>query len=104
MPSLTAADMASRTMKKGWVNRTEADDSEDARENAATATGRAAGVARLAVNRERRRSPLYERRVNNKEEGEALDDELSKDRKNLMREGEKAERVLYGRRSGDKED
>lgn len=38
MPSLTAADLASRTMKKGWVNKTEQDEVDEASEDAAERT------------------------------------------------------------------
>lgn len=72
-------------MKKGWVNKTDAEEeresAEEARDNAAVATGRGAGIARLAVNRERRASPLYERRVNNMERDDAEDLEEAKQKK-----------------------
>lgn len=86
MASLTMADAASRPMKKGWVDRSDADDAEEARDVAAIGTGRAAGVARLMVNRERRASPLYERRVNNMErdEAEALEEAKPKKRRSPL--------------------
>lgn len=51
MPYLTAQDMASRTMRKGWVDRTDAEDdsaaAQDARERAAAVTGRGAKNMRV---------------------------------------------------------
>ncbi len=84
MASLTAADLASRTMKKNWVQMTEADEAEEARDAAAMVTGRGAknervmnapmkrkesqaeGAFQFAT--KRRKSPLYEKPTDSEED------------------------------------
>lgn len=96
MPSLTAVDLASRSMKKGWATKTEQDEVEEASEDAADRTRRsvkgerkvgtastilyATGAAPLvagevakhvvsgAIAKARRKSPLYEKSKSDDEE------------------------------------